>query len=140
MDQIVEDSYGSQRLAAHLLEFFGASALLLAVAGLYGLLAYLVAQRRHEIGFASLSAQPARIFCGWCSARPAHAAWRRCRRHCLALASGSLVGRFLYGVSAHDLPTIAGAAILLVLCGLLAAALPARRAASVDPIEALKAE
>ena len=50
MDQIVEDSYGSQRLAAHLLEIFGGSALLLCVAGLYGLLAYVVAQRTRELG------------------------------------------------------------------------------------------
>src|SRR5579871_2905805 len=50
MDEIVEDSYGSQRLAAHLLEIFGGSALVLCVAGLYGLLAYVVAQRTRELG------------------------------------------------------------------------------------------
>ena len=50
MDQIVEDSFGSQRLAAHLLEVFGGSALLLCVAGLYGLLAYVVTQRTRELG------------------------------------------------------------------------------------------
>ncbi len=50
MDQIVEDSFGSQRLAAHLLEIFGGSALLLCVAGLYGLLAYVVTQRTRELG------------------------------------------------------------------------------------------
>jgi ABC-type antimicrobial peptide transport system permease subunit len=50
MDQIVEDSYGSQRLAAHLLEIFGGSARLLSVVGLYGLLAYVLTQRTREMG------------------------------------------------------------------------------------------
>ena len=50
MDQIVEDSFGSQNLAAELLEIFGGSALLLCLTGIYGLLAYLVAQQRREMG------------------------------------------------------------------------------------------
>jgi predicted permease len=50
MDQVVEDSMGSQLLAAHLLEIFAGAALLVALAGLYGLLSYLVAQRRQELG------------------------------------------------------------------------------------------
>ena len=49
MDQVVEDSYGSQRLATHLLELFSGTALLLCVSGLYGLLAYVVTQRTREI-------------------------------------------------------------------------------------------
>jgi ABC-type antimicrobial peptide transport system permease subunit len=58
----------------------------------------------------------------------------------LALLSGRLVRGFLYGVNAHDGWTLAGAAVLLLLSGLLAAYLPARRAAGVDPMEALRAE
>jgi len=50
MDQIVQDSYGNQGLAAHLLEMFGGTALLLCVAGIYGLLAYIVTQRKREFG------------------------------------------------------------------------------------------
>lgn len=58
----------------------------------------------------------------------------------LAWVSGRLVRGFLYGVSAHDGWTLAGAAVLLLASGLLAAYLPARRAAGVDPMTALRTE
>jgi predicted permease len=141
MDQIVEDSFGSQRLAAHLLEVFGSAALLLCVAGLYGLLAYVVSQRTRELGV--------RIALG---AQRGNLLWLVMRQAGvmllvgvfiglgLALASGRLVRGFLYGVKAHDGWTLAGAALLLFASGMLAAWLPARRAARVNPMEALRAE
>ena len=58
----------------------------------------------------------------------------------LALASGRLARGFLYGVKAHDGWTLAGAAVVLFVSGMLAAYLPARRAAAVDPMEALRSE
>lgn len=141
MDEVVEDSYGSQRLAAHLLEIFGGAALLLCVAGLYGLLAYVVNQRTCELGV--------RIALG---ARRANVLWLVMRQagtmllvgvavgSGMALASGRLARGFLYGVKADDGWTLAGAAVVLLVSGMLAAYLPARRAASVDPMEALRAE
>jgi ABC-type antimicrobial peptide transport system permease subunit len=141
MDQIVEDSYGSQRLAAHLLEIFGGSALVLCMAGLYGLLAYVVSQRTRELGV--------RIALG---ANRANLLWMVLRQAGvmlfagvaigagLSFASGKLVARFLYGVSVHDGWTMVAAPALLVATGLLAAYLPARRAANTDPMEALRAE
>jgi predicted permease len=141
MDQIVEDSYGSQRLAAHLLEIFGGSALLLCVAGLYGLLAYVVSQRTRELGV--------RIALG---AQRGNLLWLVMRQAAgmlvagvvvgvgLALVSGRLVRGFLYGVKAHDGWTVGGAAIVLLVSGLLAAYVPARRAAGVDPMGALRSE
>jgi len=141
MDQIVEDSYGSQRLAAHLLEIFGGSALLLCVAGLYGLLAYVVNQRTRELGVRiALGAQRGNLL--WMVLRQAAVMLfiGVAIGTALAWASGRLVGGFLYGVSAHDGWTLAGAALLLLTCGLFAAWLPARRAAGVDPMTALRTE
>jgi ABC-type antimicrobial peptide transport system permease subunit len=141
MDQIVEDSYASQRLAAHLLEIFGGSALLLCMTGLYGLLAYVVTQRTREMGV--------RIALG---AQRGNLVWMVMRQASLmllagvgggtglALASGRLVRAFLYGVNIRDGWTFTGSAALLILSGLIAAYLPARRASRVSPIEALRAE
>ena len=141
MDQVVADSYGSQTLAAHLLELFGGTALLLCVSGLYGLLAYVVAQRTREIGL--------RIALG---AQRRQALWLVLRQAgalviagvvigtVLAAASGRLVRGFLYGVAEHDLWTLLSVALLLLISGGLAAYFPARKAAKVDPIEALRAE
>jgi predicted permease len=141
MDQVVEDSFGSQRLAAHLLEFFAASALLLSVAGLYGLLAWIVAQRTRELGV--------RIALG---ARRGNMLWLVLRQASLMLLLGiaagailafstaRLLGAYLFGVRAHDGWTLAAAAFLLFMSGIVASWLPARRASRVDPMQALRAE
>jgi len=141
MGQIVEDSYGSQRLAAHLLEIFGGAALLLCVAGLYGLLGYVVAERTHEVGV--------RIALG---ARRGHVLWLVMRDAGamllagtvsgagMAVASVRLVRGFLYGVSAQNEWTLVCAAVLLIVSGLGAAYLPARTAANINPMEALRIE
>ena len=141
MDQIVEDSFGSQRLAAHLLEVFGGAALLLCVAGLYGLLAYVVTQRTRELGVRiALGAPRGNLL--WLVLRQAGAMLLTGVAVGLGLAwaAGRLVRGFLYGVKAHDGWTLAGAAVLLFASGMLAAYLPARRAAAVKPMEALRAE
>jgi predicted permease len=141
MDQIVADSYGSQRLAAHLLEIFGGSALVLSVAGLYGLLAYVVTQWSHEMGVRiALGAQRSNLL--WLVMRQAEVMLVTgvAVGICLALIAGRLVRGVLYGVNPHDGWTLAGAIALMMASGSLAAYLPARRAASVNPIEALRAE
>lgn len=141
MDEVVEDSYGSQRLAAHLLEIFGGSALLLCIAGLYGLLAYVVNQRTRELGVRiALGAPRGNVL--WLVLRQAGAMLLAgvAVGVAMALASGRLAHGFLYGVKAHDGWTLAGAALVLFVSGMLAAYLPARRAAAVDPMEALRSE
>ncbi len=141
MDQVVEDSFGSQRLAAHLLEIFGGSALLLCVAGLYGLLAYVVSQRTRELGVRlALGAQRGDLL--WLVMRQASVMLVSgvVIGLALAIASGRVVRSYLYGVSARDGWTLGFVAVTLLGIGLLAAYLPARRAAAVDPMEALRAE
>jgi predicted permease len=130
MDQIVADSYGSQRLAAHLLEVFGGAALLLCVAGLYGLLSYIVSQRRHELGVRlALGAPRAGVL--WLVLRQAGGLVVAgiTLGVVLTLASGRLVRSFLYGVSTHDGWTLGMVAGLLLISALTAAWRPARRAA-----------
>lgn len=141
MNQIVEDSYGSQQLASRLLEIFGGCALLLCVSGIYGLLAYLVAQRTRELGLRmALGAQRSQVIqlvlrqAGWMlvigSAFGLVLAW----------FSSVLLRMFLYGVQPRDPWTMLAVTAVLLLCGLGSAWIPARRAAAIDPMQALRTE
>jgi predicted permease len=141
MDQVVEESYESQRLAAHLLEVFGGTALLLCISGLYGLLAYVVTQRTREIALRiAVGAQRGQVL--WLVLR--HAGVLVITGVIIgtmaAVASGRFVHSFLYGVAEHDLLTLTAVALVLLVSGGLAAYFPARKAASVSPMEALRAE
>ncbi len=141
MDQIVEDSYGSQRLAARLLEIFGGTALVLCIAGIYGLLAYLVTQRTRELGIRiALGAQRGRVMALVLRQAGGMLLCGLSVGLALAYASSRLLRSLLYGVHPRD-PWTMGVVTLVLLCGGLAAAyLPARRAAAVDPMEALRSE
>jgi ABC-type antimicrobial peptide transport system permease subunit len=141
MDQIVEDSYGSQQLAARLLIAFGGSALLLCITGIYGLLAYLVTQREREMGIRiALGAQRGDVMAivlrqaGWMLLTGAAAGL------ILAYMTSLLLRTFLYGITPHDPWTMLAVTLLLLGGGLAAAYLPARRAAMVDPMQALRTE
>ena len=141
MDQVVDDSYGSQRLAARLLEVFGCAALLLCIAGIYGLLAYQVTQRTRELGLRiALGAQRGDVM--WLVLR--QASWMLLAGSgvglILAYLSSLLLRTFLYGVQPHDPWTMGAVTLLLLVGGLIAAYVPARRAASVDPMRALRAD
>jgi predicted permease len=141
MDDAISTSVAQPRLTARLTAIFGLLALLLAAIGIYGVMAYLVIQRKHEIAIRiALGASPGKIL-------------RLIVRHGLVLivvgvilgTAGSLaLTRFfaaiLFQVSARDPFTLTGVGGLLIAVGLLACYLPARRAMSVDPITALRDE
>jgi predicted permease len=130
-----------ERLLLGLAAGFGALALLLAAVGLYGTLAYAVTRRTREIGVRlALGAQPrtvVRLVLGeaWALVAGAFAAGVP-----LALAAGYAVRAFLFGVSPQDVATLGGACALLALAATVAAYVPARRAAGVDPMIALRYE
>jgi hypothetical protein len=141
MDQVVEDSYGDQRIAARLLQVFAGSALLLCVAGLYGLLAYLVSQRTQELGVRiALGAQRKQVI--WLVLH--QAGWILLAGSAIGLTVSFFLTRvmtsFLYGVKAHDALTLSAASLILLGTGMAAAYFPAKRAASVDPMQALRTE
>jgi predicted permease len=141
MEQVVEDSMGNQLLAAHLLEVFAGSALLVALAGLYGLLAYLVAQRTREMGVRiALGAQRHKIIEMLLGQAGRLLLAGVAVGIVLSYAAVRLIASFLYGVKPHDVGTILVVTALLLACGLTAAYVPARRASRVDPMEALRTE
>jgi putative ABC transport system permease protein len=141
LSQQVADSLTRERMLATLAGFFGALALLLAAVGLYGVLAYNVARRRNEIGI--------RMALG--AGRPAVLSMVMREAGSLAttglvigtvgaLAAGRLVAALLYGLQPADPATLGAAVAVLAGVAGLAAYLPARRAARVDPMTALRDE
>jgi predicted permease len=134
-------SLTEEKMLATLSSFFGGLALLLAAIGLYGVLSYNVARRRNEIGIRmALGAEQARVL----RMVLGEASWLAFIGLGLGiagtLAATQVVKSFLYGLQPDDPPTLASAAAMLAAVGGLAAYLPARRAARVDPMTALRDE
>jgi hypothetical protein len=138
-DQVVEATVAQERLIALLSSFFGGLALLLAAVGLYGIVAHAVRARQAEIGLRmSLGAAPASIV---------RLVFQRvgvliAAGLALGLAGSLWAVRFvealLFHLEARDPATFAGAAAVLLAVGALAAWVPARRAARLDPTTALR--
>ncbi len=129
------------RSAAWLVGGFAALALLLGVVGLYGVIAYSVSQRTREIGVRmALGAQRASVYqlilkeAGWLTVFGI-AAGLAC-----SIGAATLIRSLLFGVTAWDVSTLGAVAGGLGVCAMLASYFPARRAASVNPVEALRAE
>jgi ABC-type antimicrobial peptide transport system permease subunit len=124
-----------------LVALFSALALVLAGLGLYGTLAYTVAQRTREIGIRlALGAQRAVVFRLILRRGMSLVAIGLGLGLAAALVFGRLLANFLYGVGTRDPLTLALAVFVLAATALLACFLPARRATLVDPMIALRAE
>jgi predicted permease len=141
MDQIVDDAMGSQILAAHLLEALGGLALLVALAGLYSLLAYLVTLRTRELGLRlALGAQRGDILTLVLRGAGVLLLTGTAVGIAISLLAAHLLHSLLFGVKQYDVPTLITAPMLLLLVGTFAAWLPAHRAAHLEPMQALRTE
>jgi ABC-type antimicrobial peptide transport system permease subunit len=140
-DDQVANNFTQDRLLARLTSLFAILALVLASIGLYGVMSYFVARRTSEIGIrmalgANRSSVVTMVFrsalfqvvLGLALGVPA------------ALLAGHLMASELYGVGAYDALSLIGATLLLAFCAAVAVFLPARRAASIEPMRALRIE
>jgi ABC-type antimicrobial peptide transport system permease subunit len=141
LEQQVKSSMTVMRTIATLAGFFGVLALVLATIGLYGIMAYNVARRRNEIGV--------RIALGAAQGRVVRMVLGEVGRIvvigvgvgvAVSLFATKLIAAFLYGTTPTNPTTLGEAGVLLLAVGLLAAALPAIRAARLDPVAALREE
>jgi predicted permease len=129
------------RFSACLVGGFAAVALLLGVVGLYGVIAYSVSQRTREIGIRmALGAQRSSVY----SLVMRQAGWLTVAGLAIGLVcsvgTSLLIRKLLFGIQAWDAATLGSVALLLALASLVASFIPARRAASVNPTDALRAE
>jgi putative ABC transport system permease protein len=141
LPEVFSASLDARRFDLILIDGFALTALLLAVAGIYGVMSYTVAQRTREFGVRmALGAQPANVL-GLVLRQGVVTAGIGVVVGVLgALALTRTMESILFGVTATDPTTFAGVAILLTFIALLASYLPARRATRVDPVIALRYE
>jgi len=141
MRQLVADSIAPRRFQALLMSVFAGFALLLAGVGIYGVVAYSVAQRTHEIGIRmALGASRGMILAGVIVRAGALALAGAALGLAAAWAVIPMLGSLLYGVGVFDASVFAASALLLVALAALAGLVPALRAARVDPMVCLRYE
>jgi predicted permease len=141
MDEVVASATGTSRFNASLFAILASVALVLTVVGLYGVLSFLVAQRRQEIGIRmALGAGRVDILGLFMTQGITLTIGGLGLGLMAALLLTRWLSAFLYGVGPNDPASFVGVAILLLFVGLGACYLPARRATHVDPLIALRAE
>ncbi|MGO8818351.1 MAG: ABC transporter permease [Terriglobia bacterium] len=141
MDDVIAGSLATRRFSMILLASFALVALVLASVGIYGVLAYLVGQRTHEIGIrVALGANRSEVLRLVVGQGAKMALLGVALGILAALGLTRLMSGMLFGVSATDPLTFIAVAILLILVALAACYIPARRAMSVDPMVALRYE
>ena len=141
ISQLAGDAVALPRLYATLVALFAAVAILLAMLGVYGVMAYSVSQRRREIGVRlAMGASPAGIRRLVLGEGGRLAMLGVVGGLVLSLAAGRLLSSLLFGVQPYDLPTLAVVITVLGGMALVASWLPARRAMRVDPLEAMRDE
>ena len=141
MDESVSSSLSSQRFTMLLLAAFAGTALLLAAAGIYGVMAYLVTRRTREIGvrmaLGAVAGDVLRLVIG-------QGMWTTIVGMAIGIGGSFALTRtmqsLLFGVSTTDPLTLAGVLVLLAAVSFLACWIPARRATRVDPLVALRYE
>lgn len=141
MDQRLSDALARRRFSMFMLSVFAVIALVLAAIGIYGVMAYAVSQRTHEIGVrVALGAQPRDVL-GLVLRQGLSLALAGTTLGLIAaIGLTRLLAKLLFGVGAYDPLTFAGVAALLLLVSVLATWIPARRATRVDPMIALRCE
>ena len=141
LDAQVAGNFDQERLVAQLSTLFGILSLILASVGLYGVMSYFVARRTSEIGI--------RMALGATRGSVVNMIMRGALTQVLiglaigipaTLYAGYLMKSLLYGVGSYDPWALAGAPLALVLCAAAAGFIPARRAASIDPMKALRTD
>jgi predicted lysophospholipase L1 biosynthesis ABC-type transport system permease subunit len=141
LERIVGDSMARTTLAMILLLTAGVAALLLGVLGIYAVLAYTVSRRTRELGVRmALGARAADVYALVLRQSGRYVGGGVFIGLLVVLIGARLLRSLLYGVAPLDLTTMAGAVALVCVSSLAASSLPARRAARVDPIRALKVE
>jgi putative ABC transport system permease protein len=141
MVEIMRESMGGSTIMAKIMSVLGGIALVLSIVGVYGVMAYSISQRTQEMGIRmALGARRKDVL--------AMIVRQGTKLAIIGVAVGLLIAAavaqslsiFLFGVSPYDPPVFGGVTITLLLCGLVATYLPARRATRVDPVEALRHE
>jgi putative ABC transport system permease protein len=141
METVVRQTFASQQFSAVLLGGFSLASLVLAAIGVYGVLAYSVTQRTREIGVRiALGAEPFTITRMVVASGARMVVIGAAAGLAVALALSGLMKSLLFGIGPRDPVTFIAAPAVFVVVALVAAYVPARRAASVSPIEALRAE